>query len=329
MLSTIVLLIKNGEAYLAEILEAIYSQRADFDFRVIAIDSGSRDRSIEIIQRYPATLVEISPTEFNHGETRNLGARLAGAESDFVVYLTQDATPYDERWLEHLIQPLRADTRVAGVFSRHIPRPGSYPAAVRQLTTRWQTGGQSRLVKQMPDDIQEYHQNRQFYTYFSNTSSAIRRHVWEEIPFRKVNFAEDADWADRVLQAGYTIVFEPASVVIHSHDYGLVEQFRQNVDHAFGMNELFHPPAYRGVLNWVRQFAGIPFEVWQDWRFIQTSPYFAGAGIGRKLRWMGHSWMWYTASIVGAWVGAHLHSIPPQLRIYLSHQERVRQDCEK
>lgn len=324
MLVTIVLLVKDGEAFLGEALGSIYSQEADFDFQIIAIDSGSRDRSREILRQYPATLVEIPSQEFNHGETRNLGVRLAGSETEFVVYLSQDAVP-QKKWLACLIQPLLDDEQVAGVFSRHVPRPGASPALVRQLTTRWQTGAQQRFVKQMPAGAEEYRRNRLYYTYFSNTSSAIRKSVWDRIPFRRLDFAEDADWADRVLQAGHKLVFEPASVVIHSHDYGFMEQFRQSVDYAYAIKRLFRPPVYEGTMNWIRVFAGVPREVWWDWQLVWYHSPIASETIWSKMKWMGHSPLWQVTSALGTWVGAHLDRVPAALRLWLSRQERLRQ----
>jgi hypothetical protein len=43
--------------------------------------------------------------------------------------------------------------------------------------------------------------------------------VWERIPFQRTPFGEDLIWADSVLRGGYTIVFDPEAVVIHSHEY--------------------------------------------------------------------------------------------------------------
>ena len=324
MLATVILLIKNGEAYLDEVLAAIYRQDTGFDFQVIAIDSGSQDRSKEILKRYPVRLVEIAPSTFNHGDTRNLGAHLAGSDTDYLVYLTQDATPKNEHWLASLMAPFFEDEKIAGVFSRHEPRPDSSAALTRQLTTVWQSGSQQRCVKTMPADPAIYERDKLFYIYFSDTSSALRRTVWEQIPFRRLAFAEDADWADRALQAGYRIVFEPASIVIHSHDYSFMEQFRQNADHTAGMKTLFGPQIISGVQNWLRLFGGVPREVWRDWQFTCSEPAFVSQPWRRKANSMFHSPAWHIASALGTWTGAHLDWLPPQARLALSRQERIR-----
>jgi rhamnosyltransferase len=320
---SIVLLLKNASPYLVETLEAIFTQQISVDYEVIAIDSGSEDQSVELLKAYPVRLIRIPAAEFNHGETRNLGGREAAETSRFIVYLSQDAKPANPNWLASLIAALEMDPRVAGVFSRHIPRPNSTPSMVRQLTTVWQSGGASRLVKEMPASLTEFEKNKFHYIFFSNTSSAIRREVWQQTPFRRVNFAEDAVWADEVLRCGYKIVFEPESVVIHSHDYNVAEQFRQTVDHTYAMKLQFNPQSYSTEMTWLRQFRAIPRQVWRDWVFMQTSDLFLQSTWTQKIKWAWYSPWWQIASSLGAYIGAHLYRFPPTLRSYFSRQERI------
>lgn len=322
--ATVILLVKNGERFLGELLSQVFAQRGVGRTEVLAIDSGSQDRSKTILGQFPVRLHEIAPWEFSHGETRNLGARLASPESEYLVYLTQDATPADENWLANLLRPLQEDGTVGGAFSRHLPRPGSTPALARQLQTVWQTGGRERLVKSMPADRQLYEQNKLYYAYFSDTSSALRRAAWARIPFRPLAFAEDADWADRAVQAGYSIVFEPSSAVVHSHDYPVLEQFRQNVDHTAGMKELFPGVVYHGWQSWIRLFAGIPKQVIADWRYTYAVEPFSTAPCRKQLFWLAHSPAWHAASALGTFVGAESYRLPAHLRRSLSRQERLR-----
>jgi len=319
----VVLLVKNGSRYLREVVASVQAQQTRHHVRVLAIDSGSTDASLEILSQRQVDTIRIPAAEFNHGDTRNLGVTLVGEDTDFVVFLTQDATPADGSWLANLVEPLVKDARVAGAFSRHIARPGSSPALVRQLNESWQTGQVRRIVKEMPEDRSAYERNRLYYVYFSDTSSAIRRSVWEDNPFPRTDFAEDAAWADRVLMAGYRIVFEPASKVIHSHDYPLLEQFRQNVDHAAGMGRLFPDSVDRSTRSWLRALGGIPKQVLTDVHYMRL-PRYTLASPGQKLLWAVHSPFWHLASVAGTWLGLRLHSLRPEHRILVSRQERQR-----
>jgi rhamnosyltransferase len=87
---SIIVLTKNGGALLDEVLKRVFAQEIEERFEVIAIDSGSTDSTKEILAQFPVSVEEIPPVTFNHGETRNLGARLSKGE--YLVYLTQDAT---------------------------------------------------------------------------------------------------------------------------------------------------------------------------------------------------------------------------------------------
>jgi rhamnosyltransferase len=249
---------------------------------------------------------------------------LASPSSEYLVYLTQDATPADPHWLANLVAPMQEDERVAGVFSRHLPRPTSSPSMVRQLTTIWQSGLEQRLVKEMPESIEAYEADKFYYIYFSNTSSALRRSVWQTHSFPHTAFAEDAIWADHVLRAGFRLVYEPDSRVIHSHDYSVIEQFRQNVDHTNGMTVLFDPPGFRQAGFWLRQFRGIPRHVWRDWFFLFHSPYFASTPFLRRVNFMIFSPFWHLASSLGTVIGSRLDRFPPFLRMAFSRQERIR-----
>ena len=273
-LISIVILTKNAAAYLPETLPAIFNQQVDFEYEVLAIDSGSQDASIEILSHYPVRLIQIPPESFNHGETRNLGVRATSPESQYVVFLSHDALPANPHWLQCLIKPLIGDPEVAGAFSRHTPRPGANASVVRQLVQLTQSGGSLRLVKQMPSSEEEYQAKKFYYVFFSNTSSILRKSIWEKWPFPKADFAEDAIWAEQVLRAGYKIVFEPESVIVHSHNYSLIEQFRQNVDHAYAMNQLFHPHFYRDNRVWMHLFAGLPLQALQDCIFVMSDSRF-------------------------------------------------------
>jgi glycosyltransferase involved in cell wall biosynthesis len=68
---SVVIPVKDGERYLEELLAALTRENPD---EVLVIDSGSRDRSVQIARAAGADVLSIEPHEFGHGRTRNLGA---------------------------------------------------------------------------------------------------------------------------------------------------------------------------------------------------------------------------------------------------------------
>jgi rhamnosyltransferase len=307
---SIIILVKNGGAFLEEVLKKVFAQEIEEKFEVIAIDSGSTDHGKTILSRFPLQLTEILPMSFNHGGTRNLGATLS--RGTYLVYLTQDATPGDEKWLENLIGPLREDPLVAGAFSAHRPRPDCPLMEKRQiLQTVLTSGGEKRVNSAVGNP--EYEKNPYPFIWFSNTSSCIRKEVWEKIPFRQLEFAEDQDWAKRVLDAGYKTVYVPDSIVIHSHHYPPIKNFRRFFEHARAMKEIFGKKEFP---FFKRIFPVTHESVKADFQFFRSE----GGNPWRFIRWFFPSLFWYLSAFTGLWLGTHIEKLPSKWREKLSLQ---------
>jgi len=210
--ASVVIPTKNGEQTIKAVLDAIFRQGKP---EVIVVDSGSRDQTVAIVRNYPVRIIEISPREFNHGKTRNNG--LKEATEECVVLLTQDAEPADERWLSTMIRNF-SDPHVAGVYCRQIPRDDADPVTKRRLS-EWLTGREERSEARIQDRAWYdglSPMDKYLFCNFDNVCSCIRKSVWEEIPFEETYFAEDLGWSKKVLEAGYTIVYEPEAAVYHS-----------------------------------------------------------------------------------------------------------------
>ncbi len=314
---SILLVTKNGERYLAEVLESIGKQRGYFQLcDLIAVDSGSRDRTVQILHHYGVTVTQIPPQEFGHGKTRNLVA--AQARGEFLVFLTQDATPADAWWLEHLLAPLRADPLIAGVYSRHYPRPHCHPMEWHRIVEyEWHGRPASRVHTAVGNP--DYERNPVLYRFFANTSSAIRRTVWEQIPFPEVEFAEDQAWAERVLQAGYKTAYAADSVVLHSHSYGPWANFCRHFEHAWAMRRLFAQPrqvSLRGCVPAALRMARADMAFW----YHQNGQRKAQV----VWRWALPAVSWQLAVYFGLWLGERADRLPDRLRRLCSLQERLK-----
>src|SRR5687767_1332339 len=102
---TIVLLTKNAGPEFGRYLDRILAQQAPFSFEVLAIDSGSTDGTLEVLNSRPITLHQIAPDEFGFGRTKNFALTLASGR--YLVFLSQDAEPASANWLAHLISGFR------------------------------------------------------------------------------------------------------------------------------------------------------------------------------------------------------------------------------
>ena len=118
---SIVIPVKNGGKHLEKVLCMLDQQQTVYTYEIICVDSGSNDGSIDLIKKHRCILKQILPEEFGHGRTRNLGASLGSGE--FICFLTQDAVPASNTWLQNMIDAMRKDERIAGGFGIHYTYP--------------------------------------------------------------------------------------------------------------------------------------------------------------------------------------------------------------
>lgn len=79
---------------------------------------------------------------------------------------------------------------------------------------------------------------------FDNACSALRHSVWEKFPFARVDFAEDLDWAVRVLRAGHALLRNSAARVHHSHNAAPYQRLKRAFVSRRALNRILEmPPA--------------------------------------------------------------------------------------
>ncbi|MCK8463995.1 glycosyltransferase family 2 protein [Aliiroseovarius sp. S1339] len=230
--------VKNGLPHFKDVCEMLAQQDYDFPFEVVCVDSGSTDGSDALAEASGFRVVRIDPKDFGHGKTRNYAASLSKA--DYLVFITHDAIPNDKDWLSTLIAPMRADPKVAGVFSRHVAHSDADPFVTWELEQHFL--GLSDFPVVEIADREEYDANeglQQIYHFYSDNASAMPRRVWKQHPYPNVQFAEDQIWAKEIVEAGYRKAFAEGSVVRHSHSFGPFETLQRSFDESRAFRKLF------------------------------------------------------------------------------------------
>ena len=234
---------RNAGPRLGQTLASITTQELAEPFEVLAIDSGSTDGTPERCQAQGVRVLHIPARAFGHGRTRNQA--IAAARGELVALTVQDAVPADRHWLANLVAALDSAPQAAGVYSRHLPHPGASFIA-RQVAEYWHHH-QGGRVEQRIDDVAAFAslplEEKKQHCTFNDVSSMLRRRVWESIPLRDLDFAEDLAWGYDVLCAGHSLIYEPASQVYHSHERPLSYEFRRAYVDSKIVGELFSAPA--------------------------------------------------------------------------------------
>jgi rhamnosyltransferase len=235
---SVVIPTRDGLPFLKDALSMVRAQRTHRRVEIVAVDSGSRDGTLDVLHEHRARVTSIDPRAFNHGLTRNAGAAIARGE--FLVLLSQDAVPADDEWLEALLAPLERPS-VAGVYARQVPRPDA-PALDQRGVRQWITGaGEGRIqsLARVPADAAPDPFSRYQLCCFDHVCGATRREVWSRFPYLEAAFGEDLEWGKRVIEAGMELVYEPRARVMHSHDRSLAYEFARTYACHHRLHELF------------------------------------------------------------------------------------------
>ncbi|MDP6978293.1 MAG: glycosyltransferase [Myxococcota bacterium] len=213
----------NAGALLDRVFERLAMQRGSEGFEICVVDSGSSDDTLDRLRRWQRELpcalsiAQVSQAEFDHGETRNQLASMSRGE--FLVYLSQDAIPADADFLSKLLRNFD-DPQVGAAYARQSHRPEA-SAELRALTRDDPARSSERREVRLPSPEVHARMNpheRRLLCDMSNVASAVRRNLWERHPFPRTVFGEDVLMARGLLEAGFTLVYDPQACVEHTHD---------------------------------------------------------------------------------------------------------------
>lgn len=313
---TVAIPVRNGGELFAQTLRALDGQTIDHE--LLICDSGSTDGSTDLAREHGARVLEIAPSRFNHGGTRNLLMREACGSH--VALLTQDAEPADEHWLQRLLTGFELSPEVALVYGPYAPRPWA-SVGVRIELEQWfaslSPDGAPRIDALAAEErglaATELLGQRGF---FSDANACIARAAWERVPFREVAYAEDRALAMDMLRQGYAKVYLPDAAVLHSHSYSASEQLRRCFDEWRGLHEIYgwrEPADPRHLLLQLRGHLG------------RSHRAMLADGVPAPRRWTNLAWIGghHTIRMTGAVLGSRADRLPPGLCRRLSLERRA------
>lgn len=210
----------NEEQHIGRLLSGIMAQTLE-DVEIIVVDSGSTDATLAIARRFPVEILTIAPEQFSFGRALNLGC--TAARGEFIVAASAHVYPVYQDWLEKLIAPF-ADPTIALVYGKQRGNEQT-KYAEHQIFAQW---------------FPETSNLNQTHAFCNNANAAIRRALWEEMPYDEdLTGLEDLDWARRALARGYKLAYVAEAEVIHIHDEAPTHIFNRYQREAIALKRIY------------------------------------------------------------------------------------------
>lgn len=228
----------GGGVKLEECLEAVSSQVGSETFEIICIDSGSPEPEIEGMTARGAHVWSIDQRDFNHGLTRDLGAKLSRGR--ILVFLNQDAVPAHNEWLKKLTDPFHSgDDSLAAV------QGGIREVDDFEERFFWDSCGERFYFTSEGRRWMEKYNG----IGFSTVNCAIRRDIWHRHPFGWAPTMEDKKWQRKIIEAGFTIRYEEDATAIHTHNYDIDSLIKRCSSEGHGWRTLGESYSFTDMLG--------------------------------------------------------------------------------
>lgn len=221
----------NEEKHIGRLLSGILAQTRK-DVEIIVVDSGSRDRTVDVARRFPVKLLTIRPERFSFGYALNYGC--SHASGTYLVFASAHVYPSTDTWLENLIAAF-ADPRVALAYGKQ--RGDDSTCYIEHRIFQKLFPAESIPLKQDP--------------YCNNANAAVRRELWERFPYDEaLTGLEDLAWAKRIVSEGYHLAYCANAEVFHIHNETAAQRHNRYKREAIALKRIF-PESHFNLFDFI------------------------------------------------------------------------------
>lgn len=211
----------NSENSIFNLISCINLQSIKVD-EIVVIDSMSDDGTVHIAKNQPnVRLMKVSRKDFDHGRTRDFA--LKNCKGDYVVFMTQDALPYDNFCIENLVNTLKSNDRIAVVCGRQLPKEEA--TKMERFVRYFNYPAKSNLRSKSDID------KMGIKTFFSSdVCAAYNRKIYEKLGGFEypIKTSEDLLFAAKAINNDYLVAYNADAKVFHSHNLTLRQQYKRN-----------------------------------------------------------------------------------------------------
>lgn len=209
---SVIIPVYNQIEYTYACLVSILEHTKDVSYEVIIADDVSTDATKDL-DRYAKGLV-ICRNQTNQGFLRNCNNAAKSARGQYLMFLNND-TQVTEGWLSSLVKLIESDDSIGMVGSKLVFPDGRLQEAGGII---WSDGSGWNYGRLDDPDKPEYNYVKDV-DYISGAAILLSNNLWKQIGGFDDRFApaycEDSDLAFAVRDAGYRVVYQPLSKVIH------------------------------------------------------------------------------------------------------------------
>ncbi len=210
----------NAEQYLPKLLKALKLQTISFE--LIIVDSSSTDNTLNIAKEYADKIISIPKSEFDHGGTRTKAGK--EASGDILVFLTQDALPYNNKSIENIVN-IFDNPKVGAAYGKQLAYKDTNTFGTHLREFNYSRNPYIRNL----EDKNKFGIKTAF---LSDSFASYRRASLEKIDWIKDGLivGEDTYAGAKLLLNNYSLAYIADAKVYHSHSYTIIQEFKRYFD---------------------------------------------------------------------------------------------------
>ncbi len=209
---SIIIPVYNNWGYTYNCLKSILSNGCTCTYEVIIADDCSTDKTVDL-EKYVENVIHVR-NEVNLNFLRNCNRASEYAKGKYILLLNND-TLVREGWLQSLFDLIESDPTIGLVGSKFIYPDGTLQEAGGMVFP----DGTGKNYGRGDDPSKPQYNFVRDVDYISGASIMLPRALWEDLGRFDERYTpayfEDSDLAFKVRKAGYRVVYQPKSELVH------------------------------------------------------------------------------------------------------------------